>query len=63
MVDINPYGEKFTGFSKEEIASQPFFWKIFLPEYIRDRVLDVVEEAKKREYCQAVPEWLDIKKW
>jgi diguanylate cyclase (GGDEF)-like protein/PAS domain S-box-containing protein len=47
MVDINPYGEKFTGFSKEEIASQPFFWKIFLPEYIRDRVLDVVEEAKK----------------
>lgn len=47
MIDINPYGEYFTGYTKKQIASAPFFWARFLPEDIQEKVIDIVENAKK----------------
>lgn len=46
MVNINPFGEKFTGYTKEEIASEPFFWARFLSKEIRSNVLEIIERAK-----------------
>lgn len=47
MTRINPYGEHFTGFSQEMIASEPFFWARFLPEYIRPKVFEIITNAQK----------------
>lgn len=47
MTRINPYGEHFTGYSQEMIASEPFFWARFLPEHVRDNVFDIIANAKK----------------
>ncbi|MFA6136612.1 MAG: ATP-binding protein [Sulfurimonas sp.] len=49
MIDINPFGEFFTGYTKEEIASKPFFWARFLPLDIQGKVLHIIESAKKGE--------------
>lgn len=43
---INEYGEKFIGYTKEEIASTPYFWSRFLNEEKRGRVVDIIEQAK-----------------
>lgn len=45
MITINPYGEKFTGYTKEETASKPFFWARFLPQEIQQNLLEVIEKA------------------
>ncbi len=49
MIDINPYAEQFTGYTKKEIASEPFFWTRFLPLEIQDKILKMLESAKKGE--------------
>ncbi|WP_373035816.1 PAS domain S-box protein [Sulfurimonas sp.] len=47
MIDINPYGEQFTGYTKAQIASKPFFWDRFLPEDIQKKVITIIDNAKK----------------
>ncbi len=47
MARVNPYAEKFTGYSKEEIASKPYFWVRFLPKDIHDKVINGVFENAK----------------
>ena len=47
MVNINKFGENFTGYSQKEIASEPFFWSRFLPKKVQGKVFDIVENAKK----------------
>lgn len=47
MIKINQYGERFTGYSREEIASEPFFWARFLPKKIRHKVLGILDKARK----------------
>jgi len=49
MSRINAYGRRFTGYSEEEIASEPFFWTRFLPESQRDEVLKLCEKAHNGE--------------
>lgn len=46
MTRINSYGENFTGFSQEEIASEPYFWGRFLPQHIQEKVFDIIENVK-----------------
>jgi PAS domain S-box-containing protein len=46
MTRINSYGEDFTGFTQEEIASEPYFWGRFLPLDIQDKVFDIIANAK-----------------
>ncbi len=47
MVRLNKYGQKFTGYSETEVALQPYFWKRFLPEVVRGKVAQIIEEARK----------------
>ena len=47
MINVNQYGENFTGYSKEEIASEPFFWARFLPQNVQNKVFNIIEEAKE----------------
>ncbi len=47
MFRINEYGEKFTGYTQEEISSEPFFWSRFLPEDKRANILNIIENANK----------------
>ena len=46
MTRINSYGEKFSGFTQEEIASEPYFWGRFLPQDVQSKVFDIIENAK-----------------
>lgn len=47
MVNINPYGERFCGYSQEEIASEPYFWSRFLPSQMRDKVTGIISNARE----------------
>lgn len=47
MIDINPYGEYFSGYSQDEIASEPYFWSRFLPMSMRDKVVDIMQNARE----------------
>lgn len=47
MVNINPYGERFTGYTQKEIASEPYFWSRFLPIPMRDKVIGIIENARE----------------
>lgn len=45
MININPYGERFTGFTQEEIASEPYFWARFLQPHMQDKVVGIIKNA------------------
>ncbi|MDD2698877.1 MAG: PAS domain S-box protein [Arcobacteraceae bacterium] len=47
MTKINKYGEEFTQYSQDEIRSEPYFWKRFLPLEMQDKVVDIIENANK----------------
>lgn len=47
MININPYGERFTGYTQQEIASEPYFWSRFLPLPMRDKVIGIIENARE----------------
>lgn len=47
MIDINPYGERFSGYSQDEIASVPYFWSRFLPMSMRDKVIGIIQNASE----------------
>ncbi|MDD5716446.1 MAG: ATP-binding protein [Sulfuricurvum sp.] len=49
MGTINPYGEAFVGYTQAEISSEPYFWSRFLQPSIRDKVIGIIENAKKGE--------------
>ncbi len=47
MFKVNKYAQEFVGYTQEEISSVPFFWSRFLNENIRDKVINIIDEAKK----------------
>jgi len=47
MIRLNSYGEKFTGYTQEEIAKEPFLWKIFLPNEVQEKIINIFENFKK----------------
>ena len=47
MVNINSYGEEYTGYTEKQIASAPYFWSRFLPLDVQDKVMGILENAKK----------------
>ena len=49
MVSLNRYGEAFTGYSQEEIASEPFFWERLLPSTVQANVRSIIEKARRKE--------------
>ncbi len=46
MIRMNRYAEEFTGFTQEEVASEPYFWSRFIPETVRSRVAGIIENAR-----------------
>ncbi|MBN2825293.1 MAG: PAS domain S-box protein [Campylobacterales bacterium] len=47
MIRLNRYALEFIGYTQEEIASKPYFWTRFLPDTIRQKVVqEVFEQAK-----------------
>ena len=49
MIRLNQYGEKFTGYTQDEVSSKPYFWSRFLNIDIQDKVINILENAKKGE--------------
>ena len=47
MIRLNPYGQAFTQYSQEEVSSEPYFWKRFLPVEVQEKVIDLVDNAAK----------------
>lgn len=47
MINLNPFGERFTGYTQQEIASEPYFWARFLPIQMRDKVVGIIENARE----------------
>ncbi|MDD4854533.1 MAG: PAS domain S-box protein [Sulfuricurvum sp.] len=47
MFKLNQYGLNFTSYSQEEIASEPYFWKCLLSETLQDKVIEIINNAKK----------------
>jgi len=48
MNSINKFGEKFTGYSQEEIASKPYFWfDNFIPQDIQPDIKQILESMKE----------------
>ncbi len=59
MININPYGEYFTGYTQAEIASEPYFWARFLQPYMSDKVVGIIENAREGNITQSFQnEWL-----
>lgn len=46
MININPYGERFCGYTQEEIASEPYFWSRFLQPHMHDKVAGIISNAR-----------------
>ena len=49
MSKVNKYVEKFTGYSAEEIASEPYFWSKFLSKKEKNGVIDIIQKAQQGE--------------
>ncbi len=47
MFRVNKYAQDFTGYSQEEIASEPYFWSRFLAKEQKDNVIDIIKDAKQ----------------
>ncbi len=47
MIQLNKYGCDFVKYSAKEVASQPWFWKRFLPKDKQESVIQIIENAKK----------------
>jgi PAS domain S-box-containing protein len=46
MIKLNSYAQEFSGYTQEEISSEPYKWKTLLPLEVQDRVIGIVENAK-----------------
>ncbi len=53
MSRINSYGESFTGYSKEQIAKEPYFWTRFLRPEIRGKVAGIITKASMGEIVRS----------
>jgi PAS domain S-box-containing protein len=53
MININPYGERFTGYTQPEIASEPYFWARFLQPCMRNKVVGIIENAREGNITQS----------
>lgn len=59
MVKLNRYGEKFTGYTQEEISQEPYKWKSLLPQNIRENVVQIITKAKEGKLVKSYQnEWI-----
>jgi PAS domain S-box-containing protein len=49
MSRINEYGQQFVGYTQEEVASKPYFWRQFLNENVREHVVEIINKANHGE--------------
>ncbi len=62
MSFINQFGQDFTGYTQEEISSQPYFWaEHCLPKTIKPDIKQIVENTSKNGFLveKNRNEWLD----
>ncbi|MDD2698409.1 MAG: PAS domain S-box protein [Arcobacteraceae bacterium] len=43
MVKLNKYGQYFTGYSEEEISSEPYLWSCLVPQMMKKELVTMVE--------------------
>ncbi|CAN8140643.1 hypothetical protein THIOSC13_220053 [uncultured Thiomicrorhabdus sp.] len=46
MVRLNHYGEKFVGFTQDEVSKEAYFWSRFIPKSLRSKVTEFVQSAQ-----------------
>ena len=49
MIQINPYGSQFVGYTQDEIRSEPYFWTRFLPTNNHHEIIGIFEKAHHGE--------------
>jgi PAS domain S-box-containing protein len=49
MIKVNKYAQQFTGYTQEQIASQPYFWIKFLPDEMKAKVSEIIKKANQGE--------------
>ncbi|MDD5716876.1 MAG: PAS domain S-box protein [Sulfuricurvum sp.] len=49
MIRINEFGQRFTGYTQEEVSSEPYFWSRFLNPDVRHKVFSIIDKAKQGE--------------
>ena len=52
MIRLNSYGQKFSGYTQEEISSKPYFWTRLLDPKEKEKVLAIIEDAKNGKMIQ-----------
>jgi len=52
MIRLNSYGQKFSGYTQEEISSKPYFWTRLLDPKEKPKVLSIIEDAKNGKMIQ-----------
>jgi PAS domain S-box-containing protein len=61
MININPYGERFTGYTQQEIASEPYFWSRFLPPHMQDKVVGIIKNAAEGNITKSYQNvWISV---
>ncbi|MDO9055630.1 MAG: ATP-binding protein [Sulfuricurvum sp.] len=61
MININPYGERFTGYTQKEIASEPYFWARFLQPHMQDKVVGIIKNAREGNITKSFQNaWISI---
>lgn len=49
MIRLSKYGEDFTGYTQNEVASEPYFWSRFLNKDIQDKFIDIIANSNTSE--------------
>lgn len=52
MVKLNEYGKNFVGYTQAEISAEPYFWKKFVPDIMKENVEKIIKEAKKNNLTE-----------
>ena len=47
MIRLNKYAKEFIGYTEDEIKTEPYFWKRFLPKEQQSSVINILEDANK----------------
>lgn len=49
---LNEYGQHFTGYTLQDVSSEPFFWVRFIPEQLKEKIYALIEDARKGEIIE-----------
>lgn len=52
MIEFNRYAQEFSGYTKEEISSEPYFWEVLLPDSVKPYIKEMIDSANSGSILQ-----------